>query len=395
MPTPTPFHERTFPLCETWRFRDWAGRIAVCAYDINIEREYWAIRQAAGLIDVSPLYKYDLAGPDAGAVLSRLAVRDIGRLAVGRVAYCCWCDDSGMVIDDGTITRLTDDHYRVTAAEPALDWLLKIAGNDRVEIQDRSRDLAVLALQGPRSRRVLAEALETDIDALKYFAAQPFSDRRLEGWITRTGYTGDLGYEIWVQGDQAIALWDRVIESGGRHDLQPVGLDALDVCRIEAGYLLHGIDYYSAHEEHRLQQLSTPFELGWSWMVHLDRDPFVGREALRAAATSPRLNLVGLTLDFAAITDLYSDYERPPHLPASASRDPLPVFARSGRQVGQVTSSCWSPVLKRPLALASVEPGFASNGSLLEVEHTVDYDRRRVPAVVDTLPFYDPPWRRA
>lgn len=397
MPTPTPFHERTFPLCETWRFKDWGGRIAVCAYDVNIEREYWAIRQAAGLIDVSPLYKYDLAGPDAGAVLSRLAVRDVSRLAVGRVAYSCWCDDSGMVIDDGTITRLANDHYRLTAAEPALDWLLKVAGTDRVEIDDRSHDLAVLALQGPRSRQILRQALGSSgrSKPLPYFGAQPFSTPELEGWITRTGYTGDLGYEVWVESDQAIALWDRLTDSGSRHDLQPVGLDALDVCRIEAGYLLHGIDYYSAHEEHRQQQLSTPFELGWTWMVHLDREPFVGREALRALATSPRLNLVGLVLDFAAITDLYADYDRPPHLPASASRDPLPVFTRSGRQVGQVTSSCWSPALKRPLALASVEPSFASVGSLLEVEHTVDYDRRRVPAVVGTMPFYDPPWRRA
>ncbi len=396
MPTPTPFHNRTFPLCETWRFKDWAGRIAVCAYDVNIEREYWAIRQAAGLIDVSPLYKYDLAGPDAGTVLARLAVRDVSRLAVGRVAYTCWCDDEGMVIDDGTITRLEDDRYRLTAAEPALDWLFKVAGDDQVEIHDRTRDIAVLAIQGPQSREVLRQALggAGRSKPLPYFGAQSFATSELEGWITRTGYTGDLGFEVWVESEQALALWDLVTDAGREHGLQPAGLDALDVCRIEAGYLLHGIDYYSAHEEHRHQQLSTPFELGWSWMVHLDREPFVGREALRAEAKSPRLNLVGLVLDFAAITDLYTDYDRPPHLPASASRDPLPVFSRSGRQVGQVTSSCWSPLLKRPLALASVKPGFSSAGALLEVEHTVDYDRRRVPAVVGALPFYDPPWKR-
>lgn len=402
MPTPGPLHERTLPLCDTWRFKDWAGRIAVCAYDVNVEREYWAVRQAAGVIDVSPLYKYYLEGPNAARVLARLAVRDISQLEIGRVAYTCWCDDRGLVIDDGTVTRLGEEHFRLTAAEPTLDWLLKVAGGAEVEIVDTSRELVALAVQGPRSREILARVLGRTVDhgrtkALPYFGAQSFevAEDELEGWVTRTGYTGDLGYEVWVRAEDGVRLWDLLFDAGSDYNLQPVGLDALDILRIEAGYLLHGVDYYGAHEEPRRRQLSTPFELGWSWMVHLDREPFVGQEALREAADSPRLQLVGLALDFAALTDLYAEYDLPPHLPAATSRDPLPVYEGSGRQVGQVTSSCWSPLLKQPLALASVEPRFATIGSALEVEHTVDYDRRRVPAVVTPLPFYDPPWRKA
>lgn len=413
MPTPGPLHERQLPLCDTWLFKDWAGRIAVCAYDINVEREYWAVRQAAGVIDVSPLYKYDFHGPDAARTLARLAVRDIGRIEIGRVAYTCWCDDRGLVIDDGTVTRLGEEHFRLTAAEPALDWLLEVAAGADVEVMDTSRELAALAVQGPRSRKVLGRALGGTVDEgrgasssprrgpggsrgpLPYFAARPFVTAGLEGRVTRTGYTGDLGYEVWVSAEDGVRLWDQLFGAGADYNLQPVGLDALDILRIEAGYLLHGVDYYGAHEEPRRRQLSTPFELGWSWMVQLDREPFVGQEALRQAADSPHLQFVGLALDFAALTDLYAEYDLPPHLPAAASRQPLPVYDRGGRQVGQVTSSCWSSLLKQPLALASVEPRFAAAGSTLEVEHTVDYDRRRVPAAVTRLPFYDPPWRKA
>lgn len=402
MPVPSPFHDRTLPLCDTWRFKDWAGRIAVCAYDVNVEREYWAVRQAAGVIDVSPLHKYDFNGPDAARVLARLAVRDVSRLKVGRVAYTCWCDDRGLVIDDGTVTRLGEEHFRLTAAEPALDWLLEVAVGAEVEIVDTSRELAALAVQGPRAREVLARVLDGTVDdgrgarPLPYFAAQPFSSPTgLKGWVTRTGYTGDLGYEVWVRAEDGVRLWDLLFDAGADYNLQPVGLDALDVLRIEAGYLLHSVDYYGAHEEPRRRQLSTPFELGWPWMVHLDREPFVGQKALRQAVDSPRLQFVGLTLDFAALTDLYAEYDLPPHLPASASREPLPVYDAGGRQVGQVTSSCWSPLLKQPLALASVESRFAAEGSAFEVEHSVDYHRRRVPATVTPLPFYDPPWRRS
>ncbi len=400
MPIPSPFHERTFPLCETYRFKDWAGRIAACAYDVNVEREYFALRQSAGLIDVSPLYKYHLSGPDAGAVLNRMVVRDISKLRVGRVAYCCWCDDQGMVIDDGTITRLAKKQFRITAAEPALDWLRKLATGGAVEVRDQSDDLAVLAIQGPRSQAVVSEALGKPLSQLKYFAAQSFSwepptsPQGIAGWVTRTGYSGDLGYEIWVDVNYALPLWDRLMEVGERHGLQPVGLDALDISRIEAGYLLHGIDYRGAHEEVRVAQRSTPFELGWDWMTHLDREDFVGRTALLQARRTPRLQLVGLELDFAAITKLYGEYDLPPHLPGSASREALPVYAHSGRQVGQVTSHTWSPVLKKALALASVEPSYAEVGSELQVEHTVDYDRRQVPATVSPLPFYNPPWKR-
>ncbi len=395
MPIPSPFHLRTFDLCDTYRFKDWAGRVAVCAYDVNVEREYFALRHTAGMIDVSPLYKYDLEGPDAAATLAMMATRNVARLRVGRVGYTCWCDDSGMVIDDGTVTRLSKHRFRLTAAEPSLYWLHKMAHGRYVQIRDRSEDLAAVAVQGPESRAVVAGALGEELNAIKYFTASRFEARGFErgdlrGWVTRTGFTGDLGYEIWVDAERALDLWDRLAEVGEKHGLQPAGLDALDISRVEAGYLLHGIDYRGAHEEVRKDQLSTPFELGWDWMVNFDRGPFVGREALLKLRSKPRLRLVGLTLDFSSLVDLYAEYDLPPHLPTAASREPLPIYNSAGRQVGQITSHTWSPLLKRSLALASVNPPYSEPGTQLQVEHTVDYDRRKVPATVTALPFYNP-----
>ncbi len=394
MPIPSPFHERTRALCTSYRWKDWAGYAAVCSYDTTHDREYFAFRESAGLLDVSPLYKYEISGPDAAALLSRMVVRDVGKLAVGRVAYVCWCDDRGKVVDDGTVARLGDDAFRMTAADPTLHWLLAVGRGLRATVEDSSARLAALALQGPRSRDILRAATDADLDALKFFGIARARLDGIEVWVSRTGYTGDLGYEVWVERDSALRAWDALVDAGRPHGLEPAGLDALDVARIEAGFLLLGIDYYSAPKVVLESRQSTPDELGLAWMVDLDRGPFVGRDAIAAERRRPPAwRFVGLEVAWEALEALYESYGLPPALPATARRDGLPIY-RGARQVGKATSHTWSPLLKKYLVLATVEASHAAPGSLLELEHTVEFERRRVPARVVATPFFDPERKR-
>jgi aminomethyltransferase len=398
MPVPSPFHERTAPLCTSYRWKDWSGYAAVCSYDTTHDREYFAFRESAGLLDVSPLFKYEVYGPDAAALLSRMMVRDVSKLKVGRVGYSCWCDDAGKVIDDGTVTRLDEDYYRVTAADPTLYWLQAVGRGMRVTLEDSSSRLAALALQGPRSRDVLRAASDADIDALKFFGATRAKIVGLDGWITRTGYTGDLGYEVWVERADAVRLWDGLMDAGRAHGITPAGLDALDVSRIEAGFILLGVDYFSAPKVVLEARKSTPAEIGLDWLVDFDRPRFplfVGREALqREKAKGSPWALVGLEVSWEALEKLYESFSLPPNLPATARRDGLPVYDDEGEQVGKVTSHTWSPILKKYIALTSVLADHARPGTVLQMEHTVEFERRKVPATVVKTPFYDPERKR-
>lgn len=366
----------------------------MCSYDHSHEPEYFAFRHSAGLLDVSPLNKYEVHGPDAALLLSRMTVRDATRLAVGRVAYCCWCDDQGKVIDDGTISRLEPEHFRLTAAEPTGHWLQRLSRGLRVKVEDSTRSLAALALQGPTSRDILKACSDADMDGLKFFG---ITSARLDGedvWISRTGYTGDLGFEIWCRPDSALPVWDAIVEAGRSYGLVPAGLDALDMARIEAGFLLLGVDYYGAHQVIQEFRKSSPFEIGLGWMVDLDRDGFVGQAALRREKQngSP-WQFVGLELSWEELEALYERYGLPPNLPARASRSAIPVYAED-RQVGQATSHTWSPTLKKSLALASVRTPDAEPGRKLQIEHTVEFERCKVSATVVKLPFLDPPRKR-
>ena len=394
MPLPSPFHERTAPLCRSFRWKDWAGHAAVSRFESCHESEYYAFRQAAGLIDVSPLYKYDVRGPDAAALLSRMMARDIGRLRPGRVTYCCWCDDGGKVLDDGTVARLDDSWYRVTAAEPSYHWLSRLARGFEVEIADTSRSLAALALQGPNSRAVLAQCSDVDLADLGFFAV---TRSRLDGidvWITRTGYTGDLGYEVWAARYDALQLWDAIIDAGRAFGVRPCGLDALDMTRIEAGFILAGVDYFQASTVVVESRKSTPDEIGLGWTVDLDRDPFVGQGAIRAERErEPKWRLVGLDVDWASLEAIYDRYGLPTHLPAEACREALPVY-RGRSQVGQATSHTWSPILKRQISLASIRAPHAAIGTELEIEHTVEFERLRTKATVVETPFFNPERKR-
>jgi aminomethyltransferase len=398
MPIPSPFHERTSRLCSSYRWKDWAGYAAVVSYDTTHEREYFAFRESAGLLDVTPLYKYEVWGPDATALLSRMMVRDVAKLKVGRVGYSCWCDDAGKVVDDGTVTRLEADYYRVTAADPTLHWLQALARGLRVTIEDSTARLAALALQGPRAREILRAASDADVDSLKFFGARRARVDGLDVWITRTGYTGDLGYEVWVESAGALRLWDALVDAGRPHGIQPAGLDALDVARIEAGFILLGVDYFSASKVVLETRKSTPYEIGLGWIVDFERaafPAFVGRQALLSEKRrGSTWALVGLEVSWEALEALYESYSLPPSLPAAARRDGLPVYDDAGRQVGKATSHTWSPILKKYVALTSVLARDAAPGTVLHLEHTVEFERRRVPATVVATPFFDPPRKR-
>jgi aminomethyltransferase len=395
MPIPSPFHERTQALCTSYRWKDWAGYCAVCSFDTTHEREYFAFRESAGLLDVTPLYKYEVYGPAAAALLGRMMVRDVSKLKVGRVAYSCWCDDDGKVIDDGTVSRLDETHFRVTAADPTLHWLRALGRGLDVQIEDSSARLAALALQGPTSRAILRDASGADIDRLKFFGVTRAAIQGIPVWISRTGYTGDLGYEVWVEREAALPIWDALMAAGRPHGVEPAALDALDVTRIEAGFVLLGVDYFSAEKVVLESRKSTPFELGFGWMIDLERN-FIGRDAIAAekARGASVWHLVGLEVSWEDLESLYASFNLPPSLPATARRDAIPVYDDDGRQVGQATSHTWSPLLKKYLAIASVRHGCEAKGTKLQIEHTVEYERRKVTATVAPLPFFDPERKR-
>lgn len=396
MPRPTPFHPRTAALCASYRWKEWAGCYAVCAFDTVIDREYFAVRHTAGLLDVSPLYKYEVKGPDAGRFLSRVMSRDLTDLKVGRVVYLCWCDERGHVLDDGTVSRLDDQHYRVTSSEPWLGWFGRFARGFDVMLEDSSKRLAALALQGPLSREILKQGADAALlDRMRFFGVKKTRFAGVDLWLSRTGYTGDLGYELWVEADHALELWDRLIALGAPYGLEPMGLDALDVTRMEAGFILQGVDYFSARGCIIDRRKSNPYELGLGWTVDLERQPFVGSEALIEAQRSPRWALVGLEVSWTELEALYDRYTLPPELPVGAWRTGVPVYGPDGRQVGQATSGAWSPTLKKPLALASVAAHLARDGTKLWIEHTVEYERSRVAATVVPRPFFDPPRKKA
>jgi aminomethyltransferase len=395
MPIGTPFHPRTSALCESMSWRDWAGYYAVSAYEATHEREYNAIRNAAALIDVSPLFKYRVSGRDATRLVDRVVTRDVPKMAVGQVSYTHWCDGDGKVIDDGTVSRLAPELYRWTAAEPNLRWIRQNAHGLEVVVEDVSDALAALALQGPTSRAILQACVEGDVAGLKYFRVMRASLRGIPIEISRTGYTGDLGYELWVAAEQALPLWDALVDAGRPYDITPAGMLALDVARIEAGLILLDVDYTSARKALIPSQKYSPYEIGLGRLVNLQKAPYVGQQALRREAKqgAPR-ELVGLDVSWDDIERLHERAGLAPQIPLTASRVSVPVY-RDGVQVGRASSTTWSPTLKKMIALATVARDAAEPGTRLELEVTVDYRRQQAAAVVAKLPFFDPPRKRS
>jgi len=386
----TPFHTRTAPLVQGQAWRRWAGHAVASAYELVHDREYWAIRNAAALIDVSPLYKYLITGPDAARLLDRVVTRDVLKCQLGQVLYTPWCDAAGKVVDDGTISRLGDTTFRLTSAEPNLRWLHDSATGLRASIEDVSDATAALALQGPTSRALLDELSGPEVAALKFFR---LIEARIGGrsvTISRTGYTGDLGYELWMDAADAVQVWDALTAAGQPHGLVPAGVWALDLARIEAGLIMLDVDYVSARHALIEGQKSSPYELNLGWAVARSKGPFVGQAALEAErARPPAWRFVGLSVDWASLERLFAEVGLPPRLPNIAWRTSVPVYAY-GRQVGYATSGCWSPLLKQSLALAHVEAEHARPGTLLDIEVTVEHRRKKASATVVELPFFDP-----
>lgn len=390
MPVGTPFHSRTLPLCESLSYRDWAGYYAPSSYEPLHEHEYNAIRNGAALIDVSPLFKYLVIGRDAAKLVDRVITRNAQKLQPGQVIYTPWCNEHGQIVDDGTVSRLAEDRFRWTAAEPNLRWIVTHAAGLDVHVEDISERVAALAIQGPTAAALLRAAAEADIDGLKYFRV---TTGRIAGCaieISRTGYTGDLGYEVWMKRDDAGAVWDALTRVGPAFGLRPTGLLALDVARIEAGLLLIDVDFFSARKALTASQLYSPFQMGMDRLVDLDKDAFSGLRALLAERQhGPARRIVGLSIDWPDVEVLYAAVGLPPLAVATASRVAVPVFAGS-RQIGRMTSSTWSPVLKQMIGLATVDVSFSGQGSRLEVEHTVDAVRHRVGARIVPTPFFNP-----
>ncbi len=391
----TPFHPRTSALCASHAWRRWAGHIAASSYELLHDREYHAIRSSAALLDVSPLHKYMVTGPGAARLLDRVVTRDVAKMKVGQVAYTPWCDSAGKVIDDGTISRLGEHVFRMTSADPNLRWLGENAVGLDVTIDDVSDATAALALQGPNSRAILERAAERDLSGLKYFRLTQATIRGVPVTITRTGYTGDLGYEIWVDAAKALPLWDAIVDAGAPYGITPTGLLALDMARIEAGLILIDVDYISTRKALIEGQKSSPYEINLAWTVNLEKEYFIGRDALAAeVARGPAWQFVGIEVEWESLESLYSEAGLPPRLPGVAWRTSVPVYVDS-KQVGYATSGSWSPLLKKYIALAHVESRYAKPGTGISMEVTVEHHRKRAKSKVAQLPFFNPDRKRA
>ena len=395
MPIGTAVHSRTFPLCASLNYREWAGYFAVSSYEEHHEHEYNAIRNAAALIDVSPLFKYSITGPDAARFVDRLITRDVSKMSVGQVYYTPWCDERGYVIDDGTVARLGETRFRWTAADPNLRWFTQNAAGLQVHVADISEEVAALALQGPTSARLLRAASTADIDRLMYFRVTSGSIGGVTVEISRTGYTGDLGYEVWIPAGSAVSVWDALMDQGRPFDIKPAGMLALDVARVEAGLLLIEVDFFSSKKALIAPQRYTPFEMGLGRLVSLDKGRFVGQQALRREHTEgPRRQIVGLQIDWPSVERIYDNAGLPPTVGATASRTPVPVY-RGSKQVGKATTTTWSPVLKKMIALATIDRPHFADGTTLDMELTVEAVRHRVPVKVVPTPFFNPPRKTA
>jgi aminomethyltransferase len=379
----TPFHARARALSQVDSFIPWSGYTTVDVFT-TVEQEYFAIRNAATLYDLTPMVKYRIAGRDAAAYLNRLVTRNIEKLNANRVAYCVWCNDAGHIIDDGTIFRLSETEYRLCTAERQIDWLLDSAIGFEVLIEEVTEQIAALAVQGPTSCAVLKAAGFAGIEKLKPFDIGHFVLAGVEVMVSRTGFTGDLGYELWLAPQNAEALWDALMLAGRTRGIRAIGSQALNIARIEAGFISPNVDFVSAEHTIRTGRDRSPLELGLAWLVDFKKGHFTGRRALLAESQSGvRRLLVGL--DVAG--------NKPAH-------DALLYSGESGkREIGAVTSAVWSPTCKRNIALAMVDAPFNKLGSTvwadIYLNRELKWERRMSRATIVERPFFAPERRRA
>jgi aminomethyltransferase len=379
----TPFHERTRALSQVDSFVPWSGYTTVDVFT-TVEQEYFAIRNATTLYDLTPMIKYRIVGPDAVDYLNRLVTRDIRKLKPNRVAYCVWCNDAGHVIDDGTIFRLGDAEFRLCTAERQLDWLLASAVGFDVQIEEITETVAALAVQGPTSCAVLKAAGLAGVEALRPFDIGYFALAGVPVTVSRTGFTGDLGYELWMAPADAVAVWDALMVAGRSRGVRAIGSQALNIARIEAGFISPHVDFISAEQTIRTGRDRSPLELGLGWLVHFDKGHFTGRRALLAEQKAgSRRRLVGL--DIAG--------NKPAHNALVYTN------AAGRREIGNVTSAVWSPTCKRNIALAMVESPHYKLGSTVWVEIYLNrelvWERRMSRAEVVERAFFAPGRRLA
>jgi aminomethyltransferase len=379
----TPFHERARALSQLDSFIPWAGYTTVDVFT-SVEQEYFAIRNAATLYDLTPMVKYRVVGRDALAFLNRLVTRDVGKLKPDRVAYCVWCNDAGHLIDDGTIFRLGESEYRVCTAERQIDWLLDSSVGFDVQVSEITEQVAALALQGPTSGAVLKAAGLAGVEKLKVFEIGHFRLGTCEVTVSRTGFTGDLGYELWMEPAHAESIWDALMQAGRSRGIRAIGSQALNIARIEAGFLAPNIDFVSAEHTIRTGRDRSPLELGLAWLVDFNKGHFTGRRALlKEKQRGAQRQLVGL--DIAG--------SKPAHNALLYTDD------NGKREIGHVSSAIWSPTCKRNIALAMVDAPYFKTGSTVWAEiylsRELVWERRMSRAQVVERPFFAPERRRA
>lgn len=391
----SPFFKRTSKLNESQEWRRWSGFLAATNYELHHENEYFAIRTKAALLDITPLKKYIIEGPDSQRFLNRLVTRNINICKVGQVMYTPWCDEEGKVIDDGTVQRLSENKFRITSAEPNLNWIQHNATGMDLTVTDDSVSTAALALQGPNSRTILNAVSSDSLDSLKFFWMMDTTFGDISVSISRTGYTGDLGYEIWMNPKDAIAIWDLLLDKGKSFGITPTGLQALDIARIEAGLILLDVDYVSSRHALIESRKSSPYELGLGWAVKMKKKDFIGKAALEAEVVrGPEWDFVGIEIQWHELEKHFRKAGLAPGLPSTAWRTSTPLY-KGSEQVGYATSGAWSPILKRYIALAHVKSEYADEGSELMFELKVEHYRKFTPAKVVKTPFFDPERKRS
>ena len=391
----SPFFERTSKLNESQEWRRWSGYLSATNYELTHENEYFAIRTKAALLDISPLKKYLIDGPDASNLLDRLVTRNIQICKIGQVMYTPWCDENGKVIDDGTVQRLSENKYRITSAEPNLDWINHIATGMNVNILDDSETTAALALQGPNSREILNSISDTSLNDLKFFYMIDTNFNGTQVSISRTGYTGDLGYEIWINQEDALAIWDLLLDKGKSYGITPTGLHALDISRIEAGLILLDVDYVSSRHAIIESRKSSPFELGLGWAVKMNKNDFIGKNALKKELDrGPEWKFVGIEIEWSDLEEHYRRVGLAPGLPSTAWRTSTPLYYNS-EQIGYATSGTWSPILKKYIALAHVKNEYSDLDTILDFEIKIEHFKKTTTARIVNTPFFNPERKRS
>ncbi len=391
----SPFFERTSKLNESQEWRRWSGYLSATSYELTHENEYFAIRTKAGLLDITPLKKYIVEGPESQQLLNQLVTRNIAICKVGQVMYTPWCDEDGKVIDDGTVQRLSEKTFRITSAEPNLEWIQSNAVGMDVIVKDDSFTTVALALQGPNSRSILNSVSSKTLDKLKFFWMMETTFGNIPVSISRTGYTGDLGYEIWMDPNDAIAVWDLLMDKGKFFGITATGLHALDIARIEAGLILLDVDYISSRHALIESRKSSPYELGLGWTVKMKKSGFIGKSSLhKELKQGSDWSFVGIEIEWPEFEKHYREVGLAPGLPHTAWRTSTPLYYKN-EQIGYATSGTWSPLLKRYIALAHLKSNYAHEGSELMFELKVEHFRKLTKATVVKTPFYDPERKRS